>query len=509
VDSDKVKTDFMSKSIALLLFFAFVLVIADIARATSTVTISILPPDHIVEGAGNFIFVLRRSGDLPSTKVLYKVSGTATSGSDFTAPSGSAAFASGQDTANVSIPTLDDLQAEADETVTVTVIPPVVGTSYVVGSPAAATGTITDNEPTITITTDNGTIAQEVSATTLTVGPDFRIDSTGSANSITVKLAISGTATNGTDYTTISPSVDVGGAALGGAPTKGGGGGGVGIPLTVKDDLVVDPDETVTLKIVQSGGYHVGIPNTATITIKDNDPPTISLTVKTATAQEKGQTPAVVTVVRTGDLQQDLDVGYQVNPAGTSAFPLATSGTDFQPLSGTVKIPANTNGADIVITPIDDNEVEPTEKVEIKLGPPGINYQVGSTTSATISIVSDDLPFVNIEATDGIASEAGPDTGSFHISRTGSTANNLIVSFTLPTTASNVAVRGTDYTLSVRILGNTVTIPAGSSGIDVVITPIDDAVAESQEQVIMSIAPSASYTVGASATATIFISDND
>jgi hypothetical protein len=498
----------MSKSIVVLLSFAFALLLAGIASATSTVTISILPPDRIVEGGGNFIFVLRRAGDLPATKVLYKVSGTATSGSDFTAPSGSADFASGQDTANVSIPTLDDLKAEADETVTLTVIPPVVGTSYVVGSPSVATGTITDNEPTITITTENGTTAEEISASATTLGAnnaDFRIDSTGSANRVTVKLAISGTATNGTDYTTISPTVDV--VDLSGAPTKGG--SGLAFPLIVKDDLVVDPDETVTLKIVNGSGYHIGTPDTATITIKDNDPPTISLQVKNATAQEKGQTAATVRVVRTGDLQQDLNVGYQVNPAGTSAFPLATSGRDFQPLSGTVKIPANTSGADIVITPIDDNEVEQTEKVEIKLGPPGINYQLGSTTSATVSILSDDLPFVNIEATDGIASEAGPDTGSFHISRTGSTANSLIVSFTLPTTASNVAVRGTDYTLPVRILGNTVTIPAGSSAIDVVITPVDDTVAEGQEQVIMSIGPSSSYTVGGSGTATIFISDND
>jgi hypothetical protein len=496
----------MRKSIAVLFSFAFPLLLAGIASATSTVTISILPPDHIVEGGGNFIFVLRRAGDLPSTKVLYKVSGTATSSSDFTAPSGIAAFASGQDTANVSIPTLDDLQAEAAETVTVTVIPPVVGTSYTVGSPAAATGTITDNEPTITITTENGTTAEEISGTTLgTNNADFRIDSTGSGNRVTVKLAISGTATNGTDYTTISPTVDI--VDLSGVSTKGG--SGVAFPLVVKDDLVVDPDETVTLKIVNGSGYHIGTPDTATITIKDNDPPTISLQVKNATAQEKGQTAATVSVVRTGDLQQDLNVGYQVNPAGTSAFPLATSGSDFQPLSGTVKIPANTSGADIVITPVDDNEVEQTEKVEIKLGPPGINYQLGSPTSATVSIISDDLPFVNIEATDGIASEAGPDAGSFHISRTGSTANSLVVSFALPSTASNVAVRGTDYTLPVRILGNTVTIPAGSSAIDVVITPIDDAVAEGQEQVIMSIAPSSSYTVGASSTATIFIADND
>ena len=85
----------MRKSIAVLLSFAFPLLLAGIASATSTVTISILPPDHVVEGGGNFIFVLRRAGDLPATKVLYKVSGTATSGSDYTAPSGTAAFASG------------------------------------------------------------------------------------------------------------------------------------------------------------------------------------------------------------------------------------------------------------------------------------------------------------------------------------------------------------------------------------------------------------------------------
>lgn len=108
---------------------------------------------------------------------------------------------------------------------------------------------------------------------------------------------------------------------------------------------------------------------------------------------------------------------------------------------------------------------------------------------------------VSVTATDPIASEAGPDTGTFTITRTGSTSEPLTVNYTLSGTASN----GEDYTE----MSGTVVIPANESSVDVVVTPIDDSVAELTETVILTLATSENYAVASPSSATVVIADNE
>src|SRR6187200_414218 len=111
------------------------------AHANTVVTISVVPPPNIVEGQGNIIFIIRRTGDLPGDQVHYKVSGTAKTGQDFETPTGVAQFVAAQDSFTLRITTLNDTIPEDAETVTVTIIPPIVAGGYQVGNPGSATGT--------------------------------------------------------------------------------------------------------------------------------------------------------------------------------------------------------------------------------------------------------------------------------------------------------------------------------------------------------------------------------
>jgi len=70
---------------------------------------------------------------------------------------------------------------------------------------------------------------------------------------------------------------------------------------------------------------------------------------------------------------------------------------------------------------------------------------------------------------------------------------------------SGAAINGTDYTT----LSGNVTIPANQSSVTITITPVDDIAVEGPETVILTINASASYIVGAPATATVTITDND
>ena len=108
------------------------------------------------------------------------------------------------------------------------------------------------------------------------------------------------------------------------------------------------------------------------------------------------------------------------------------------------------------------------------------------------------LPTVTVVATDANAAEAAtPDTGTFTVSRTGSTAAALTVNYTVGGTATN----GTDYTT----IPTSVVIPAGSASATITVTPIDDAVSEGDETVVVTLSSSASYNVGSPSAATVTI----
>ena len=111
------------------------------------------------------------------------------------------------------------------------------------------------------------------------------------------------------------------------------------------------------------------------------------------------------------------------------------------------------------------------------------------------------IPVVTITSTDPNASEAGQDSGTFTVSRTGGTEAALVVSYAV----SGTATPGTDYTA----LPGTVTIPAGNPSATLIVTPVDDTSVEGEETVVVTLSSSSSYTVGSPGSATVTIADND
>ncbi|MBI5233424.1 MAG: hypothetical protein HY880_03640 [Deltaproteobacteria bacterium] len=110
-------------------------------------------------------------------------------------------------------------------------------------------------------------------------------------------------------------------------------------------------------------------------------------------------------------------------------------------------------------------------------------------------------PTVTISATDADASETGPDTGTFTVSRTGSTTSSLTVYYSMGGTATN----GSDYSS----LSGSATIPSGSSSATITVSPIDDTAVEGSETAIATLSTNANYTIGSPNNATINIADND
>jgi hypothetical protein len=88
---------------------------------------------------------------------------------------------------------------------------------------------------------------------------EFTLTRSNSDGPLTVEVALAGTAGSG-DYDTVDTSV----AFVAGSSTAT-------VQITPVDDSEIEGSETVMLTVVPGSGYDVGIPNTAEVTIADND----------------------------------------------------------------------------------------------------------------------------------------------------------------------------------------------------------------------------------------------
>jgi serine protease len=111
------------------------------------------------------------------------------------------------------------------------------------------------------------------------------------------------------------------------------------------------------------------------------------------------------------------------------------------------------------------------------------------------------LPTVTVSATDAAAAEAGLDPGTFTVTRSGDTTSALTVNYAM----SGTATEGADYTAT----SGSVIIGAGLSTATVTITPIDDALTEGSETVVLTLSAGAAYNVGAPASGTVDIADDE
>jgi uncharacterized repeat protein (TIGR03803 family) len=126
-------------------------------------------------------------------------------------------------------------------------------------------------------------------------------------------------------------------------------------------------------------------------------------------------------------------------------------------------------------------------------------YGVGAVYRLVFNVIT---PTVSVAATDNTATEEGPTTGRFTVSRTGDTGAALAVNYTV----SGSATSASDF----QALTGNLLIPAGQSSATITVTPIDDAVAgEGDETVIVTLTANAAYLVGAQNSATVTIADND
>jgi subtilisin family serine protease/subtilase family serine protease len=163
------------------------------------------------------------------------------------------------------------------------------------------------------------------------------------------------------------------------------------------DVLLAVGVHTITLEVTDNNGET----DTDTVVITVNPPNQVTVTASTVQAQEAPPQNGLFTISRSGITNAPLTVRYTVT--GT-----AVAGSDYVTLSGAATIQPGSSAATIVVTPIDDQLSENDETVVLTISADAA-YSVGAPNSATVTIISDDVPPDLIAASLSVPSTGGAD----------------------------------------------------------------------------------------------------
>jgi hypothetical protein len=433
------------------------------------------------------LFTVSRTGltDSPLT-IYYNLGGTAVAGTDYSGPTGSVTIASGYASTTIVINPLDDGDGDDGQSGASVMATLAAGSGYVIGAPNQATLTVAEEAPpTVSITA--------TTATTLETGSSpgvFTVSRTGPTDDpVVVQYSVSGSATPGTDYTSLSGSVTI--------PI-----GQASVPINVSpnDDGDGDdttPSNTVTASISSALGYTVGSPSSATVIINEDFIPTVSVSASPSSIAEVGGSGNFV-VTLSGAAASNITVAYTVSGS-------ASSGTDYQALSGSVVVPAGQTTANITVTPLDDgdgDEIGSTPTITVMLQS-GSGYHVGSPNNATMTITEDaPPPTVSISTTNPTTAEAGGSPGVFTVSLSSPPTTSLTVYYSIEGTAVN----NTDY----QTLNGSVVFFPGQSSTNILVSPLDDGDSDDGQgpsYVTLTLTSAAGYNVGSPTSATVTINE--
>ncbi|WP_284381999.1 tandem-95 repeat protein [Litoribrevibacter albus] len=383
--------------------------------------------------------------------------GTATSGSDYTT-SASITISAGQTTGSTTLTAVSDTMVEPDENI-------VVDITGVNGGSASESGSqqqtiiITDDDDsaTVSLSVSNNTIAEAAGTSTLTATLDK-----ATFEDVTVSLGYTGTASNGSDYTTSASFITI----VAGQTTGS-------IILTAASDTSVETNETIIVDIAGVSGGSASESGTQqqTVTITDDDSALVTLTVSDSSIAEAAGTSTVTAVLDKATFE---DVTVSLGYTGT-----ASSGSDYEVPAGAITISAGQISGSTLLTSMADSLIETDETIIVDVtGVSGGSASESGAQQQTVTITDDDSVAVTLAvSSNSIAEAAGIST--LTVTLGSSTFEDVVVSLGYTGTASS----GSDYLTP----SSTITIPAGQTEGTVSLTSISDTSVEADETIIADI----------------------
>lgn len=378
-------------------------VVGTIQNDESNVNVAVVS-DLVAEDSGTaLVYTFTRTGFQDRTATIhFSVGGTATFGAaaDYTATSSASGFTfngttgtlvlgAGETSGTVTVSAIADSLREPDETVVLTVTE---GDGYLVGSPQAATGTITNDESSVLLTvTPEEVLEDDGDPLTFTFTRTGFLD-----RAVTVAFDVDGSAVLATDYAASAPTgTSFTYTASGGTISFAAGETEKTITLTPIANSTSQPNRDIALTLQTGTGYGVETPTAVTGTIIDDDA-SVSLAVSSTPVREDSGQGIVFTFSRAGFTSGELTVNFSA--AGTGLFGPGNDytvssnaqGFTFNGTTGTITFAADQQTATFTVLPVSELlTIEQDETVSLTLTA-GTGYGIGTTTAVTGTIQNDD-----------------------------------------------------------------------------------------------------------------------
>ena len=436
-------------------------------------------------GTANLEFVVSLAGRTSrQVTVAYAdaTTGTATSGTDYTAvTAGTLTFAAGETAKTVTVAVTGDTVLEQNETVVLRLSSPSNATLKGGVTELDGTGTITnDEEPELSISSPS--VAEGDSGT---ADLEFVVSlAGGTSRQVTVAYADSGdgTATSGTDYTAVTA----------GTLTFAAGDTAKTVTVAVTGDTVLEQNETVVLRLSSPSnatlkGGVTELDGTGTIT--NDEEPELSISSPSVAEGDSGTADLEFVVSLAGGTSRQVTVAYADSGDGT-----ATSGTDYTALTaGTLTFAAGDSAKTVTVTVTADTVDEPNETVVLELSSASnATLSGGAATLDGTGTINDDDPAPELSISSPSVAEGDSETAdlAFVVSLAGSTSQQVTVAYA--DSGEGTATSGTDYT---AVTAGTLTFAAGDTAKTVTVTVTGDTVLEQNETVLLRLSSPSNATL--------------
>ena len=362
-----------------------------------TVSIAATSTNNVEGNTGSvpFTFTVTRSSAVGASSVNWAVQHVGTSAADFTgAVNGTVSFLAGETSKVITVSAVGETAIELDEAFNVVLSSP---NGAQLGTATAAGTIIADDLPTVSIAAASAskaegtsTVAGATTAFTFTVSRNTTLGT----SSVNYALVL-GTAT----------ADDFSGATTG-TVSFASGESNKTVTVNVLADSTIELAETFSVTLSAPVGALLGTA-TAAGTITNDDLPTVSIAATSAVNAEGaagGTTPYTFTISRNSGVGAS-SVNWAVTHVGTTADDFTGA------LSGSVAFAAGETSKVITVTAVGDATIELSENFSVVLSTP-VGAKLG-TSSATGTVVNDDLPTVSIAATSADKAEGSTGTTPF------------------------------------------------------------------------------------------------
>ena len=338
--------------------------------------------------------------------------------------------------------------------------------------------------PSVSLSVSAETLAEAAGATTVTATL-----SSASSQDVSIVLGFSGTATNISDYARSNTQIVIAAGNTTGT-----------ITLTAVQDTRDEANETIVVDITGvTNGIESGLQQVAVAITDDDAPPTVSLGISPATLAEAAGTS---TVTATLSASSSFDVTVALGFGGS-----ATNVLDYTRSNTQIVIAAGSTTGSITLTAVQDTLGEENETVVVEI----LNVTNGTesgTQAVTGTIVSDDTE-ISVAVSPNNVVEDGVPNLVYTFTRSGITTGTTTVNLSLGGTATLTTDYAQTGATTFTATSKTLVFTAGQTTKTITINPVTDTTIEADETVILTVNPSASYSVGTSNSATGTITNDD